>query len=97
MLIEAVYFAGQSVSSIRNWPWAGDDEGSSPRRRAVQSQTNLAFDDVAQKTSPIDRVVFNGNSAEIVLAHVLAQCDQPVFNPVLFRNGTSRGGGLLVG
>jgi hypothetical protein len=45
----------------------------------------------------VNRVLLDGEPAEAVLAHVLAQHGQPVINPRLFGNGTSPGGGLLIG
>jgi hypothetical protein len=39
------------------------------------------------------RVLFDGPPAEVALTHVLAQCGEPLINPVLFGNVPSPGGG----
>ena len=58
---------------------------------------NPASENLAEKMSAVDRVLFDRKSAEVVFAHVFAQHDQPVINPMLFGNGASPGGGLLIG
>ena len=58
---------------------------------------NPALDYVAEKMPATDCVLFDGPSAELALAHVFAQRDQPSVNPMLFGNSASPGGGLLIG
>jgi hypothetical protein len=49
---------------------------------------------MAEKMAAIIRVLFDGPPAEITLAHVCAQCDQPTIN-LLSGNVSVSGGRLL--
>jgi len=62
--------------------------------RTDSLQANPATYYMVEKMSAIIRVLFDGPPAEITLAHVCAQCDQPTIN-LLSGNVSVSGGRLL--
>jgi hypothetical protein len=63
--------------------------------RTDSVQENPATYYMVEKMAAITRVPFDGPPAEIALPHVLAQCDQPLINNMLFGNVCVSGGRLL--
>jgi len=64
--------------------------------RTDSLQANPAAYYMVQKMAATTRVLFNGPPAEIALAHVLAQCDQPTVN-LLSGNFCVSGGRQSIG
>lgn len=62
--------------------------------RPDNPQAYSATSYVVKEMAAITRVLFDGPPAEIALAHVFAQCDQPTVN-LLSGNFASPGGGSL--
>jgi hypothetical protein len=56
-------------------------------------QANPMTSYMVEKMAAIANVRFDGPSAEVALAQVFAQRDQPMINPMLFCNVVSPGGG----
>ena len=58
---------------------------------------NPTLDYIPEKMPANDCVLFDGPSAELALAHVFAQRDQPSVNPMLSGNVGVSGGRLQIG
>jgi hypothetical protein len=56
-------------------------------------QANPITSYMVEKMAAIANVRFDGPSAEVALAQVFTQCDQPTINPMLSGNVVSPGGG----
>ena len=90
------------IGFVRRRPSVQSPVPSPPR---VQVHHDVVWEDIVQadsaacyvvkKMSAITRVLFDGPPTEIALAHVFAQCDQPLINRMWSGNVASPGGGCL--